>query len=347
MKRIILGIGLLCIVSFGLKAQDIHFSHMEFSPLTLNPALAGANYDLEASLNYRSQWNSVAEPFQTFGASFDMRLNGKNKENKTALFAVGVDFFNDRAGDAQIGTNHANVHFATHINLNRNNSLGAGIYGGYGQRTIDPSSSRWANQYNGMDYDPTLPTGENFNASSFKAFDMGAGLVYSYHTDDSRIASNDNKRINVGFAAYHLNQPDFSFLNHSSEQMYMRFSGFVNASFGIKNTHIIVEPGVYFQQQGNAREIFMGLYGKYIIKGQSQITSFVKQTTVGLGIFYRNQDALIAKAIVEWNGIGLGFAYDFNLFSSLLDVSHSKGGFEIALRWLVPDLSTAGTKAYF
>lgn len=347
MKRIILGIGLFFIVPFGIKAQDIHFSQMEFSPLTLNPALAGASNDLEASLNYRTQWNSVAAPFQTFGASFDMRLNGKNKSSKKAFFAVGVDFFNDQAGNAKITTNHANLHFATHIKLNNNNTLGAGLYGGYGQRSIDPTASRWGNQYDGMDYNPSLATGENFKSTSFKAFDMGAGLLYSYHTDDSRTSSNTNKRINVGFAAYHLNQPDYSFLEHSSEQMYMRFSGFVNASFGIKNTHVIIEPGVYYQQQGKAREIFMGLYGKYIINGQSQITSFVRQTTVGLGLFYRNQDALIAKAIVEWNGFGLGFAYDFNLFSTLLDVSHTKGGFEIALRWLVPDLSTAGTKAYF
>ena len=347
MKRIILGIGLFFIVPFGIHAQDIHFSQMVFSPLTLNPAMAGANYDLEASLNYRTQWNSVADPFQTFGASFDMRLNGKDKRTKKAFFALGVDFFNDRAGSDKITTNHANLHFATHIKLNENNSLGAGIYGGFGSRTIDPNSSRWANQYNGMDYDASLPTGEDFRSASFKVFDVGAGLVYSYHTDDSRVASNNNKRINVGFAAYHLNQPSFSFLQNSSEKMYMRFSGFVNASFGITNTHVIIEPGVYYQQQGKAREILLGLYGKYIISGQSQITSFVKQTTVGLGLFYRNQDALIAKAIVEWNGIGLGFAYDFNLFSSLLDVSHSKGGFEIALRWLVPDLSTAGTKAYF
>lgn len=346
MKRITFGIGLLFLVSFGIKAQDIHFSQMEFSPLTLNPALAGATNDLEASLNYRTQWNSVADPFQTFGASFNMRLNGKNKARKKAFFSAGIDFFNDQAGTAKISTNHANLHFSTHIKLNNNNTLGAGIYGGYGQRSIDPTSSRWANQYNGMDYDPSLPTGESFKSSSFKAFDMGAGLLYSYHNNSS-VSSNNNKRINVGFAAYHLNRPDFSFLDHSSEQMYMRFSGFVNASFGIQNTRVIVEPGVYFQQQGKAREIFLGLYGKYIIQGQSQITSFVKQTTVGLGLFYRNQDALIAKAIVEWNGFGLGFAYDFNLFNSLFDVSRSKGGFEIALRWLVPDISNAVTKASF
>ena len=78
-KVLIVGLSALNFVS----AQDIHFSQMGYSPLTLNPALAGANYDLQVNANYRSQWNSVAEPFQTVAVSADTRLNfSKNRRRK-------------------------------------------------------------------------------------------------------------------------------------------------------------------------------------------------------------------------------------------------------------------------
>jgi len=72
-KLIVLLLGSLA--GFRSFAQDIHFSQMEYSPLTLNPALAGANSPMQGIVNYRSQWNSVAVPYKTIAASFDMRCN--------------------------------------------------------------------------------------------------------------------------------------------------------------------------------------------------------------------------------------------------------------------------------
>lgn len=82
---------MLGVISFGATAQDVHFSGMDFSPLTLNPAMAGANYDLQANVNYRTQWNTVATPFQTMAASADMRLNA-NKRNSSGHLAAGVNY---------------------------------------------------------------------------------------------------------------------------------------------------------------------------------------------------------------------------------------------------------------
>lgn len=122
----------------------------------------------------------------------------------------------------------------------------------------------------------------------------------------------------------------------------MRFTGFVNASFGIYKTPFIIEPEIYYQQQENTREILLGLYWKFIVKKESHRTSFFHQTKLGVGIYYRNNDALIAKAMLDWNGFGIGFSYDFNLLNSLSTMSHSKGGFEITLKWAVPDLKNQG-----
>lgn len=334
MKRLII---LILFIPFVGVGQDVHFSHAEFSPLTLNPAMAGANNDLEANLNFRSQWNSIATPYQTIGASVYSRFNPNDKRRKKAFIAGGIDFINDRSGLNRVSTNHVNLSFATHIVLGSGSFVGLGLYGGWGQRTLDPSDGTWASQYDGMQHNPALSSGENFRSASFSNFDTGAGLVYTFKSTNSRIGINDSKNFNIGFAAYHLNRPDYSFLDREGEQQYMRFSLFANGSFGIHNTRIIVEPGIYFHHQGPANELYLGAYAKYIIKEQSKYTLFVQPFTASLGVFYRNRDALIVKALLEWNGVGLAFAYDVNTFNSLVLASKGKGAFEFALRFTIPD----------
>lgn len=87
---------LLCFTS-SLFAQDIHLSQTHMTPLLVNPANAGSEYTIRGILNYRSQWGSVATPFNTMMASFDMNFKPKNSSKK-GYFAGGLYFFNDNAG---------------------------------------------------------------------------------------------------------------------------------------------------------------------------------------------------------------------------------------------------------
>ena len=93
MKKHIFTLSAISLIALGnaLHAQDVHFSHMEYSPMTLNPGLAGANSPMQGIVNYRSQWSSVATPYTTIAASFDARLN-ENKRNRQGIFAAGINF---------------------------------------------------------------------------------------------------------------------------------------------------------------------------------------------------------------------------------------------------------------
>ncbi len=327
-------------LSFCCSAQDIHFSQVSYSPLALNPALAGANYDLQANINYRTQWNSVADPFNTMAASVDARLNTERR-NRKAHLAMGLNFFNDQAGARRVTTNNVNLNLASHLIINPNQTFGAGLYVGMAQRSFNDVNGKWGNQYNGLAYDATLPSGETFDSPNFMHLDAGAGLLYTYKSVERFVSARGSKLVNVGFAAYHLNKPAYSFLNRPEEKMYIRFSGFFNGSFSVKDSPLKFEPGVYFHQQGNAREVMFGAYGRYMIKSNSHVTSFYQQSSVALGLFCRNQDALIAKVNYEWSGIGVGFAYDFNILSSLTSLSRARGGMEFFLRWVIPNVRAA------
>jgi type IX secretion system PorP/SprF family membrane protein len=335
MKKFSKTLAVLVVLSSNLNAQDIHFSQMEFSPLTLNPALAGANSPMQGIINYRSQWNSVAIPYQTMAASFDARFN-ENKRGKSGIFAGGINFFNDKAGDLAVTTNNVNLNLAYHLILDRTSTLGLGIYTGYGQRSIDPNGGRWASQYDGMTYNTTASSGETFNSASFNYLDAGAGLLYTYKKNKGYMTQNNQRAFNGGVAFYHVNNPGFSYVDQSSEKLYMRWSMFVNGTIGIDNTRGSVLPGIYFQRQKSSMEILLGAYYQYRISEGSMATGFTRPMTFSIGIFNRFKDAFIGKVMFEWDQYSAGFAYDINI-STLTEVSRAKGGFEFFLRFNMGD----------
>jgi type IX secretion system PorP/SprF family membrane protein len=332
--RIYFCIGLVSI-SLNGNAQDVHFSHMEFSPMSLNPGLAGANGPMQGIVNYRSQWNSVADPYKTIAASFDARFNDK-KRNKSGIIAGGINFYNDQAGDLKVNTNNVNLNLAYHLILDKSSTLGLGIYSGFGQRSISPEGGKWASQYDGNAYNPNLSSGEVFNSPSFSFFDAGAGLVYTYKNGAGYMNQNKQRLINGGIAFYHVNRPNYSYINNGDEKLYMRISGFVNANIGIANTRGSILPGIYYQRQKSAQEIYFGANYKYNLHEGSRHTGFTRPMALYIGLFGRVKDALVGKLMFEYDQFSAGFAYDINI-SSLTEVSRSKGGFELFLRFNMGD----------
>lgn len=327
----------IAILTFGVSlnsgAQDIHFSAMDFSPQNLNPALTGANFDVQANINYRSQWNAVAAPFQTIGASADMRIPN-SKEASKGNFAIGINFFNDQAGEQQMSSNSVALNAAYHIKLNETSTIGLGLNTGFGQRSLAISGGQWGAQYDGTDYDPTLSSGEVFNNPTFSYFDVGAGAVYRFRPEP-KSRNNNGTVVNIGLAAYHVNQPNFSFIGVEEEPLYVRWSGFANARIGIGTTKMAIEPGAYAQFQGPNMEILLGTDYRFFLSQETSPVGESGGTSLAIGLFYRNQDALISRFSVRFGQFDAGMAYDFNLFSSLREVSSARGGAEIFLRWVM------------
>lgn len=315
--------------------QDIHFSQMEFSPLTLNPALAGANSPMQGIVNYRSQWKSVAMPYKTIAASFDARFN-ENKRQKSGIIAGGINLFNDQSGDLKVNTNYANLSLAYHLLLDRTSTLGLGIYTGFGQRSINPSAGRWGSQYNGIEYDKAISSGETIGNQSFGFLDAGAGILYTYKRNQGYMTQNNQLAFNAGFAAYHVNRPGYSFVDQNAERLYVRWSGFVNSTIGLQNSNGVLLPGIYFQRQKTSMEILYGLYYQIMLDEGSKFTGYSRPMSIYLGLFNRYKDAMVGKFMFEWDQYAAGFAYDINI-SSLKEVSNTKGGFEIFLRFNMGD----------
>src|SRR4051812_39641774 len=107
-----------------LSAQDIHFSQTTETPVLINPSQAGLGNDVRAYVNYKDQWRSVVSaPYKTINASADFALL---KGHNGSHMGIGVDLFNDKAGDANMVTSIGQLHVAGILAAADNNLISVG-----------------------------------------------------------------------------------------------------------------------------------------------------------------------------------------------------------------------------
>lgn len=339
MKKIVGVIVVICIQSLvfiqggaNLLAQDIHFSQFYMSPLTQNPALAGAVFGMEANVNYKEQWRSISSPYKTIAASYSMSFQKKKKAK--AFFAAGANFFNDKAGDSKMGTTQANISGAAHVYLDRYSKFGGGLQIGFAQRSIDYTSLTWGNQYDGKQYNPDLSTRENLPAGASKMYpDVAAGVVYTYDNNASfkRVADNNDFKVNVGMSVFHLSRPDYSFTS-DVDKLYVKFVLHGNALLSVPYTNIGFVPGFFVYKQGGPAEVFAGSLVRYVLNQKSKYTRNKATSSVAFGAYYRAKDAAVVSFLLEHSNYAFGVSYDLNV-SRLKVATVARGGVEISLRY--------------
>jgi type IX secretion system PorP/SprF family membrane protein len=331
-----------------MKAQDIHYSQTEMTPLLVNPAQAGAQFDLRSALNYKNQWSSVAKAYKTLNFSIEMKLSKEKSGYSAGKFgysSVGINVFKDVAGDASLQTLQAMLSYSYQVYLNKRSTLGAGLSGSYGQRSIKSEDFQWASQFDGLNYNSSLPSNEAIVINDVKYFDLGAGVHYEFGKKEKYISGNNQLNISAGIAAFHLNRPKYSFAN-SAEKLDVKSVGYANALIGISNSHISIAPGIIYFSQGKASELIYGSMFRYQFKDESKYTGYVKGSAISLGMFYRNKDALIAKLLFEFSKYAIGVSYDINV-SGLKTASNGMGGIEICIRFVNPNPFTKSYSSYF
>ena len=306
------------LITLNLSAQDIHFSMFYASPLNLNPALTGVNdCSYRAAGIYRNQWRSISAPFNTYSASFDMKLLQTKIPND--IFGIGAMFVGDKSGDGKLSMNSAMVSVAYNKGLDKNHRhfLGLGIQLGYTQKSLKWQQLAFPSQFSGADFDLSQSNGENFtNPKGF--FDLQAGLLH-------QSTFNDVVGMMTGLTVYHLAQPKESFLGDKSVKLPMRFT--VHEGLRIKAMkNFYITPNFIFQYQNKAKEINFGTGFEYHL--QTAKTEVVPS----IGGWYRltGNDAAIINAGIQAFNTRLMFAYDINT-SSLKNATGTRGGFELAI----------------
>jgi type IX secretion system PorP/SprF family membrane protein len=307
------------------NAQDIHFSQFNAAPLALNPAQTG-NFacDWRAGLNYRNQWNSIPAPYVTYSAFFDMPLvkGIRGSDN----LAAGLLLYNDVSGDGNLSNLSVLASVAYHFALGSpNHYVSLGVQGGLMQKSLEWNNLVFGNQFDGVDFNQDIISGEFYTGDNISNIDLNTGLMYKGRFSESF-------SLELGGAANHLLTPGESFLVADSvaaldgttdNELGMRVTGHMRAIVALTKD-ISLLPAALYQTQSGAKELLVGAELGYFMRNPNFPATFYA------GAYLRNGDAIIPTIALDYKNFKLGISYDVN--TSNLDVATGgRGGMEISL----------------
>ena len=316
--------------SYILQAQDIHFSQFNFSPLGLNPAQAGVQSDFRVVGNYRDQWSSVGgNGFKTINVATD--LSAFKSHDLPAWLGAGLSVTNDQAGVGLLNTLQTDLSLSGCVQDGKN-IYSAGMQFSYFQKSMNMGNYSWDSQFDGFNYNPSLPNMEYYTNTSFNFFSMAAGINWYYSKTEHYMTSNDELKVNMGLSMFHLNNPRQSFKDVTNENLFPKIVAHGNYSIGIHNKKFCLLPSFMFAFQGPSREFMIGNLFKFILTEASHFTHIKKAFAISAGGFYRNSDALIAQVMIEYDRYAIGASYDMTT-SAFRTASRSFGGLELNFRY--------------
>jgi type IX secretion system PorP/SprF family membrane protein len=322
----------LAVSGASLKAQDIHFTQFDASPLTVNPAFTGLfNGKIRVCGIYRNQWASVTVPYKTFGASVDLPIIWR----ENGYLAVGLQVFNDQAGDLGLTNFTGMGSIAYHLtvgdyrNEDQRSDIAVGLQAGYCTKSLDLSKAYFGDEFvNGIanpgtsaEYLQGINNGVNY-------YLVNAGIAYSK-------SFSSNFGLTLGAGANNLNMPNDGVEKKQNSQtaLDMRWTGQMGINW-LAGDKLSLRPAVLYQYQAAASEIIAGNEFHYMLSNMpSNFSGYA--TAVFLGGWYRTGDAFMVTAGFEFKGIRVGVGYDYNN-SSLNAASNGNGGYEISVRYLAP-----------
>jgi len=317
---LLLLISTLLFLSTG-KAQNYHFSQFNTQPISLNPALSGA-FDgiFRANATERTQWLSVTKPYQTVGASVDGAIYKNNRRQE--LVGIGASFNCDQAGDVAYKSIQAllSASYIKYIGRQNRHKIGLGIYGGMINNTYNLFAAQWGDQYYNGAYHPEISSSDIFINTRQYFFDCGAGFFWGY-------SPNKHNSFQLGLSAAHLNRPADDFGTESS-RLPIRYNAHFFSRIALTR-NLDLKPAALASVQRQFSEFIFGSNIEYSQRRSSYSTLF----SLGGGLFYRWNDALVMDIFFDWQNLRLGISYDINI-SSFVVATHARGGMEVSLSYI-------------
>lgn len=300
----------------SLRAQDIHWSQYDHSPVFQNPTNVGQfNGDFRFHGNFRDQWRSVTVPFQT------VQISAEAKAILLDNLNFGLFMFNDAAGDGTFRTIEVqpSVSYVHKLTSDSTHLLRGGLQLGINSRSFNAGAFSFDNQWNGIQFDNALPTNETFANQKRTNFTWGTGVAYEYQEGKRR-------RLRAGIGLFNINRPNQGFFGEKIQRD-MRFNFYANATYDIGFDWDIL-PSMQLNLQGKYREFIIGSQVRYILKDR-----LGEYQSIMAGAYLRSKDAGYIVVGGEYQNWWAGLSYDIN-FSSLYAASKARGGLELSIRYI-------------
>ena len=300
---------------------DIHFSQFYETSILRNPALIGVSAEnYKVSAYYRSQWNTIANPYQTMliDAEYRFPLGAMARD----FLSIGVLGYSDQAGDLdqKISGVYPAICLNKLLDASYNAYLSLGFTCGYLQYSFDPSKAMFNNQFQGGVYSPFNPSFENIPNPKMSLVDIGSGLNINFSPNED----NDGAYI-LGVSGYHFSQPPFSYYHSLNYVENIRWNVNADVAYSLGRSFAFQVHANYALQGAYTESVFGGLIGWRIAEPFSR-----PDFELDAGALYRINDAIIPVIKLRYKSLGIGVSYDVNT-SALKEASSSQGGLEITL----------------
>ena len=352
---------------WALPSQDIFFSSPQNLGIWLNPARTGAlpgkakkdgsnsfsspggDFQDRFNLAYRSQWAHLEDgpAFQTALAAYDHRFCFGADQ-----FGLGMQLWSDWAGSPSIRMSEVKLSAAylrmmgTGRKRDWSLNIGAGFEAGFLQTQFNAGKLTFDRQFDGLDFNPGLPSGEAFIESMRNQLDLGAGLFFQWVKNKTQYTGSlrDIKPfMELGLSLRHFNLP---------VQRFKTDEVFLLRDFGVNNR---VTWGLHGAGRGNipGLKLFYRLeaaawkqdrlwMGQFIVEPGLAVGDSGLLTTIGAGLrITRNDagdlplsDAILLKAGLQNGPYFVTVSYDYALNPMRL-LPGWMGTFEAAVTYLM------------
>lgn len=307
--------------SFG---QDVSFSQFYTNPLYLNPAFAGSIGVPRVALQYRNQWHSFSNAYNTYSASADFpveKLRG----------GIGINFINDAQANGAINAYMVSAAYSVHLQLSENFRFQGGLQVAYNQNSLNVSDLVFADNLdaNYGKHTTSYEVGSLLDPTySFMDYSTGV-LVYS-------------KRVFFGLAAHHLNEPlqQFGEEANSDAKLNRKFTAHFGARLpvylhGYNRKAFDITPQFILQSQGEFQQINYGM--------------FAAKRGLAAGVWFRQNFGIRYDAVIFLVGFvrkkwQLTYSYDMTV-SGL--GGNSGGTSEVSLAFLLRNIKKGKALPFF
>lgn len=278
----------------------------------LNPAKTTFfSSDFKVGAAYRNQWQTVSvSGYNTYLLTAEAKLYQSRRYRQS--LGIGIGFARDVAGSLQFGQRNifASLAYNKQIKKSNNQFIGAGIQIG---------NINWSYDISNADFGQSESDKEGILLSRFSVFDLSAGLHWQMDVkEESNIAA--------GIAMFHMNEPALSFYDNSEVRLKKRFTSYLSWMMPTsENTRLKLLVLSSFQNDNY--EITGGADMVYSLS-----RTMVDTEAVGLGLYFRSNDAIILSPYYQYNSFTAGLSYDINI-SGLSAATKTYGALELWLSY--------------
>lgn len=304
-------------VSFG---QDIHFSQFNGSLLNLTPGFTGLfNGDFRVGAIYRSQWQAVPVPYSTFSMNGEARI--KPKQLVKDMVGVGLVFNSDKAGDSRYGTTQLYAN-GSYIFLGKPDStllFTLGMNLGWCQVGFDYDKMTFDSQFDGVNYNKTTASGENFDWTKYNYADVNLGTGIQYILDNKH-------RFTLGLGFHHLTSPVITYQGNKLSKLDFKLTNYLSYSTPINQKVDVIAEALISKQAKNYEIIPHSSLKYYFNKDDNK--------AVLAGLCLRARDAVVFRFGYTHKTLQSGISYDINT-SKFTAATNRRGAFEIFVNYVI------------